>query len=445
VGEPGARRPVSLRVRITTVATSVVAVALLLGAVIFGAVLREALSEGAAASAEAFAADIAARVDGSGVRSLGDDDPDDRFFRVLDDDGVVLVASEDAADLAGASERAGDDNGTVRFDSADYVLATADTDDGVVVAGSSLEEVDDTMATVVGLLLVSVPLVVLLVAATSWIVVGRALRPVERMRREVDEVTAHRLDRRVAESGAADEIDRLASTMNRMLDRLHESQSVQRRFVSDASHELRSPLASLRQLAEVARAHPDRVSASDLSEAVLDEGGRLERLVGGMLTLARADEGVLSGLRRAVDLDDVVLAEVRRLRASTDLVVLASAVGPARVLGDPALLLGLVRNLVDNAARHAASSVSVELEEVGAEVLLAVEDDGDGVPLADRERVFDRFVRLDDARARDSGGSGLGLAIVREIAVAHGGSVAVGSAGLGGARFEVRLPAASDD
>jgi signal transduction histidine kinase len=321
----------------------------------------------------------------------------------------------------------------------------ADTEDGVVVAGQALDEVDDTLATVVGLLLVAVPLVVALVAATTWIVVGRALRPVERMRRQVDEVTATRLDRRLAEAGSADEIGRLATTMNRMLDRLDESQTAQRRFVSDASHELRSPLASLRQFAEVARAHPDRVDADDLSEAILDEGARLERLVDGMLTLARADEGVLSAERCAVDLDDIVLAEVRRLRTSTNTTVDASAVGPARVLGDPGLLSGLVRNLADNAARHAAGVVRVELDGDGSTVLLAVEDDGDGVATADRERVFDRFVRLDDARARESGGSGLGLAIVREIVVAHGGSVEVTSARLGGARLEVRLPAASGD
>jgi signal transduction histidine kinase len=445
VAEPRTGRRLSLRVRITAVATAAVALALVVGAVLFGVVLRGALVEGAAASAEAYAADLAARLDAAGAPSLGDDDPDDRFFRVLDDDGAVLAASEDAAGLTGATERAGDDHATVALDGSAYVLGVADTEDGVVVAGQGLDEVDDTLATVVGLLLVAVPLVVVLVALTTWIVVGRALRPVERLRREVDEVTASRLDRRVAENGAADEIGRLAATMNRMLDRLDESQSVQRRFVSDASHELRSPLASLRQFAEVARAHPDRVSAADLSEAILDEGSRLERLVDGMLTLARADEGVLSAERRAVDLDDVVLAEVRRLRASTSLTVDASAVGPARVLGDPGLLAGLVRNLADNAARHAAGSVRVELAGAGASVLLVVEDDGGGVPVADRERVFDRFVRLDDARARDSGGSGLGLAIVREIVLAHGGSVVVTSAGLGGARVEARLPAASGD
>jgi signal transduction histidine kinase len=260
------------------------------------------------------------------------------------------------------------------------------------------------------------------------------------MRREVDDVSASRLDRRLAETGDADEIGRLAVTLNSMLDRLDESQTAQKRFISDASHELRSPLASLRQFAEVAQAHPDRVTAGELSDAILDEGARLERLVDGMLTLARSDEHGLVVVPRAVDLDDLVLAEVKRLRVSTALTVDASGVGAARIAGDAPLLAGLVRNLVDNAARHADTLVGISLTETADGVVFAVDDDGDGIPAEQRERVFDRFVRLDDARGRESGGSGLGLSIVREIAVAHGGRVAALQSSLGGARVEVRIP-----
>ena len=444
------RRPLTLRVRITLVATAVVAVALVAGAVLFAGVLRASLFDGLAAAAEASASDLAIRIDATGVSSVVDSlDDDERFVQVLDDDGAVVAASENADGAAPVDERDADEHRVVTVDGDDYLTAADDLDDGTVVVGQSVDDVSDTLATVTTLLVVSVPLVVLLVGATTWIVVGRALHPVERMRREVDEVTASRLDRRIAEPATADEIGRLAATLNRMLDRLDDSQSAQRRFVSDASHELRSPLASLRQFAEVARAHPGRVDADDLSDAILDEGARLERLVDGMLTLARADERVLVSDARAVDLDDLVLAEVRRLRASSDLTVDGSAVGAARVSGDAGLLAGLVRNLVDNAARHSAGEVRVELAELPAgegraAVLLAVDDDGDGVPAAERERVFDRFVRLDDARGRESGGSGLGLAIAREIAAAHGGTVVVVGSALGGARFEVRLPAASD-
>jgi signal transduction histidine kinase len=309
-----------------------------------------------------------------------------------------------------------------------------------VVVGQNVDDVTETLGTVTTLLVVAVPVVALLVALTTWIVVGRALRPVERMRREVDDVSASRLDRRLAETGDADEIGRLAVTLNSMLDRLDESQTAQKRFISDASHELRSPLASLRQFAEVAQAHPDRVTAGELSDAILDEGARLERLVDGMLTLARSDEHGLVVVPRAVDLDDLVLAEVKRLRASTALTVDASGVGAARIAGDAPLLAGLVRNLVDNAARHADTVVGISLTETADGVVFAVDDDGDGIPADQRERVFDRFVRLDDARGRESGGSGLGLSIVREIAVAHGGRVAALQSSLGGARVEVRIP-----
>jgi signal transduction histidine kinase len=435
---------VSLRVRITFVATAVVAVALVAGAVVFAFVVRASLLDGVTQSAEAYASALAETVDNSGESQLNPDDDGDRFFQLQNDDGQIVAASDDAENLGAVPEASYDDHRTVRVEGDDYLLVADDYDGGVVVVGQSVDDVSETLGTVTSLLAVAVPVVVLLVGVTTWIVVGRALRPVERMRREVDAVSASRLDTRLAEPGTADEIGRLAVTLNSMLDRLDSSQSAQRRFISDASHELRSPLASLRQFAEVAQAHPDRVTAGELSDAILDEGARLERLVDGMLTLARSDEHGLAAARRPVDLDDVVLAEVRRLRASTTLRIDASAVGAARIDGDPALIAGLVRNLVDNAARHASTAIAVELAESAGEVVLAVDDDGDGIPAAERERVFDRFVRLDDARARESGGSGLGLSIVREIATAHGGGVTVHQGALGGARFEVRLPASSE-
>ena len=444
------RRRASIRVRISGIATVVVALALVAGAGLLGLGLRAALLEGVHASADAYASDLADRVDaagGSGAALVRGNDDDDRFAQLLDGDGRLVAASESSEDLAAVAEDDYDENRTIAVPGEDavYLLSSDDTDDGTIVVGQSTESVDETLGTVVTLLAIAVPLVTLLVAATTWVVVGRALRPVERMRREVDEVTASSLHTRLETSGSDDEIDRLASTLNGMLDRLDASQAAQRRFISDASHELRSPLASLRQFAEVARRHPDRVSGGELSDAILDEGARLERLVDGMLTLAKADERSLTVQHRAVDLDDLVLAEARRLRTSSALRVDTSAVGPARVLGDAGLLAQLLRNLVDNAQRHAAGAVRLELVEGPDGTLLSVEDDGDGIDREQHERVFDRFVRLDDARARESGGSGLGLAIVREIAEAHGGSARALHGSLGGARFEIRLPAASAD
>ncbi|MEK6345710.1 MAG: HAMP domain-containing sensor histidine kinase, partial [Curtobacterium sp.] len=330
-----------------------------------------------------------------------------------------------------------------RHDGESWLLATDDVDlpgggEATLVVGAPLADADAATAEVSVLLAVAVPVAVLLMAGVTFVVVGRALRPVDRMRREVDAIAGATLDARVAEPGSGDEVDRLAATMNRMLGRLERSQLVQRRFVADASHELRSPLATIRQHAELARAHPEVTDTDELAGVVLDEGARLEDLVTSLLLLTRVDE---RGVERdtAVDLDDVVLVEAVRLRG-LGVTVDAGAVGAARAAGDPVLLGRVVRNLVDNAARHAGSKVVLGLAVDAREVVLTVDDDGTGVPVEQRERVFERFVRLDEGRARDAGGSGLGLAIVHDVVRAHGGSVAVSDAPGGGARFVVRLP-----
>jgi signal transduction histidine kinase len=316
-----------------------------------------------------------------------------------------------------------------------------------VVAARSLEEASAASSASLVTLGVAIPVALLVLGVTTWLVVGRALRPVESMRREVDTVTAQSLSHRLPDPGGNDEIARLARTLNGMLDRLDSSATAQRRFVGDASHELKTPLATIRQHAEVALLHPGSIDGAALAGTVLGEEARLTALVQGLLVLARADEGALGVTRRPVDLDDLVVAESGRLRgvARPDgrgpLAVDATAVGPARVDGDEGLLGQVVHNLVANAARHADTRVAVALEERDGRAVLTVDDDGAGVAEADRERVFERFVRLDEARARDSGGSGLGLAIVREIVRVHGGAVSVTASPLGGARFVVDLPA----
>ena len=204
--------------------------------------------------------------------------------------------------------------------------------------------------------------------------------------------------------GPTDEIGRLAATMNRMLARLEDSRNSQRRFVSDASHELRSPLTTIREHSEVALAHPEGTTAEELADVVLAEELRMQRLVEDMLLLARADEHA-APQRAAVDLDDLVFEEARRLRSTTAVRVDTSAVGAARVQGDVDGLRRVVRNLADNAARHAAGRIDLALSEHGGEVRLTIDDDGPGIPESERERVLKRFVRLDEARSRDDGGS----------------------------------------
>jgi len=199
----------------------------------------------------------------------------------------------------------------------------------------------------------------------------------------------------------------------------------------------------------VALAHPERADAARLARTVLDEDIRMQQLVEDLLVLARADEGTLRLERRPVDLDDLVLEVAGDLRQVSGLLVDTTGVSAGRVAGDENQLRRVVRNLADNALRHARGRVTFTLAEdaPGATgsgtTRLCVDDDGDGVPETERQRIFERFIRLDDARSRDTGGAGLGLAIVAEVVSVHGGRVTVGVSPLGGARFEVLLPSSA--
>lgn len=432
-------RRTSVRTRTTLAAVLVVALALLVAALALVLTVRASLHGGAEATAEQQASAIADQVDAGGMPEPGesDDEPDDVVWQVTDAEGRVVAAS---ASLNGDpipvvdGERASLPGG----DHA-YLVVTEDTGaGGDVTVAVSLEDVDETTAALALPLLLGLPLLLLVVGVTTWLVVGRALRPVERIRGEVERISGSSLDRRVPEPATRDEVGRLARTMNAMLARLQESRQRQEQFVGDASHELRSPLASLRQAAEVARAHPGALPEGELAETVLEESVRMQVLVDQLLALTRAGEGRARAHREEVDLDDLALAELRRV-ARPGLVTDTTRVGAGRVHGDPVALGQVVRNLVDNAARHAASRIAVSVAETGDDVVVVVEDDGPGIPAADRQRVFERFVRLDEARARDAGGSGLGLAIVREVVTGQGGSVVVEPSALGGARFVVRL------
>ncbi|PPH44657.1 two-component sensor histidine kinase [Rathayibacter sp. AY1C9] len=427
----------SLRTRITAAATAVVAAAALLGSVLFVLVLSSVLASSAASAADAEAERVAALVEQGGPEAVRGSEG----LVQLVVDGRVTAAGEDAEDLPPLALAESDDPVTVDVDDEGAVVVAAREldDDSLVVVGVPDEGREEAVSTTIGLLAVAVPLLIALVAVVCAVVVGRALRPVERMRAEAEAVTSSALDRRIAAPGSGDEVDRLAHTLNRMLDRLQSGQERQRRFVSDASHELRSPVAALRQTAEVALAHPDRLDSARLARTVAEESVRLGGLIEGLLLLARADEARLAVAAAPVDLDDLALGEVRRLRDSGARVD-ASGISPVQAVADEALLSRALRNLVDNAVRHRSSQLALSTRIDGAEAVLAVDDDGPGIPAAERERVLERFVRLDEGRTRDAGGSGLGLAIVAGIARAHGGRVVVGDSALGGARVEVRVP-----
>ncbi|WDF37844.1 HAMP domain-containing sensor histidine kinase [Streptomyces sp. T12] len=412
-GERYERRLRVVRVRATVVVVLAVALALVAAGVGLVVGLRTELSGDVRDAARARASDVARVIEaGRGVPAPTVSAPDEEFLQVVAADGTVVAASENVEGqpaLARLDPGESTSVDTPLDDDPFLVVAVGAKEPGrelVVLDGRDASKVAEATDTVTWLLLIGLPVLLVLAAAATWAAVGRALR-------------------RVARSEAA-----------------------QRRFVSDASHELRSPVATVRQHAEVALAHPERADAGSLAGTVLDEAVRMQRLVDDLLLLARADESaLLRGGPRPVDLDDLVLAEVRRLRsASPGLRVDSTAVGAARVTGDAEALRRLVRNLGENAARHARTRVAFALTDAGdGWVRLVVQDDGPGIPAAERGRVFDRFVRLDESRARGAGGAGLGLAIVAEVAGAHRGRVEAGVAeGLGGARFTVTLPSAGE-
>jgi len=444
-----------VRVRTTVAATLVVGVALAVGGVLLVDQQRRALTDSVETAARLRAGDIARLlVDASVPEAITVPPENEGVAQVVEVASGEVIAS--STNIAGEA-RISDLSAPLGRSRAETVEHLAVGDEGfrivargveaggerfVVYSAASLEPVDESGSTLVGLLLTGLPVLLLVVAAVSWVVVGWALRPVERIRAEVAGIGDRELDRRVPEPGSGDEIDRLARTMNGMLTRLETAVDRQRRFVADASHELRSPLAVMRTDLEVDLAHPGRADWEQTEREVLAEAIRLERLVDDLLVLARADSGPYVVPDQPVDLDEIVLEEANRSRSENRVTIDVSKVSGAQTRGDSLSLRRVVRNLLDNARMHAREEVRVELEELGTSVVLSVVDDGPGIAAGDRTRIFERFARLDDARDRDGGGSGLGLAIVRDVVVAHGGAVRVADSE-SGARFVVTLPSSS--
>nr|WP_141564823.1 HAMP domain-containing sensor histidine kinase [Dietzia alimentaria] len=337
---------------------------------------------------------------------------------------------------------------------------------------------DSLLATGAFLFLSFVPVAGLATAVFVQNAMGRALRPVEAIRSRVAEITASGHGERVPVPDGEDEIARLARTMNAMLARLDATRTAQVAFVGDASHELRSPLSTLSTILELSSTSGTPVDVETVDDLLLPEVQRMRSMVEDLLLLAKNDERGKPLRLDDVDLDDIVLSEAARVRglgavgaggsagsgaggstgvgssgsANAGRLEVTVSVEPARLVGDPDALLRVVRNLVDNARRHARGRVSLGLtvdrsDPSAPRAVIVVDDDGEGVPPAQRSSVFDRFARLDADRARGKGGSGLGLAIVAEITRSHGGSVWTEDAPGGGARFVVELPveALSDD
>lgn len=461
---PLSRRRGGVRLNASVAAVVVVACALIVGAVLVVTVARSQLVQGVEAIVVARSQDLAQLaitgdlplvlpasqstsaqvvVGGRVVASTADIEGQSP---ILSDESVpasAQVLTVSSLDGGGQEGEDGDD------DDGPYLVAVVpiagDDQAMTVIVAGSLTSVEAATSALTPLLFGGVPVLVLVVGVTTWVLVGRSLRPVREMTQEASRISVTDMGRRIPVPESNDEIRLLGETLNRMLGRLENSVLIQRRFVADASHELKSPIASILTMAEVAALSPDRVDVVAMAADLGGEARRLALLVEDLLTLAQSDE---QGLR--LELSDFDLAkmlwEESAHLASSRVRVRLLATGPVRAVGDQRRLAQAVRNLVDNAVRHARDTIWLGVEEIDGTIRVVVADDGPGVAMVDRDRIFERFTRLDDARARDGGGSGLGLPVVRTIAEAHDGSVrVVEDDRFPGAAFQILLPARTQD
>ncbi|WP_162891137.1 cell wall metabolism sensor histidine kinase WalK [Aeromicrobium sp. A1-2] len=450
------RLTASVRARSAIAATVVVLIGTSVGSTLLLIVLQRTLIstvEANAASRAESVSRVAATADLATIqKDLTDNTVESQVAQLIDPAGRVVASSSIRASDRLLSKLRPAPGQVVReqrdtldvLHTKDAYLVTAQgvSRDGqtyTVIVATSIAPQSESIEILITYLLVLVPVAGLLVGAGTCIVVGRALQPVEAIRRRVSAIRAGDLADSVPVPESHDEVARLATTMNDMLRRLETAERIQRAFVSDASHELRSPIATLSASLEIADAHPNASDWSEMRTVMSLEVERMRRLVDDLLLLAKADDRGLLLSQEQVDLDDIVDQEVRRLRSAGSVQVTAS-IEIVRVIGDGQSLSQAVRNLVENAAQASRGRVMVSIAAEGDTAVLTVEDDGPGVPEAERGRIFERFVRLDSSRNRDEGGTGLGLAIVREIIAGHGGSVVVETSQWGGARFVVRLP-----
>jgi signal transduction histidine kinase len=446
-----------VRKRSTAVAVVVVAVALLVGGVILLLLLQTSLTASTESAARQKTQHVVAELEDLDLTDAGDYIVDSalagQFVQLLDPAGYVVASSDTAAansplsaQLPGPGRSLTQDVSSLPSvgNNDDFHIVTTGVRVGDriyrVVVASNVQIQTDTISTVAWFILGAMPLLLAVVAASVWLLVGRSLRQVERIRGQVARINAERLDGRVDVPPTNDEIHALALTMNMMLDRLQASDREQRRFVSDASHELRSPLATLSAGVEIATADASGAMWNQMKDVLSEETARMSYLVEDLLTLAKANDGGLKVEESDVDLDDVVDQEIRRLRSTSGKQITA-ALTPARVKGDARRLAQVLRNVLDNADRHALSRITVTLSVSAGGAVITVDNDGDPVPEADRDRIFERFVRLDENRSREGGGSGLGLAIAAEIMAAHHGSIRAADGPAGECRFELAFPA----
>ena len=455
-----------VRARTTLVAMAVVGIVLALGFVLLADRTRARIEDSIVFAAETRALDVAALAEADALSGTILSSGVDQHVQVVEDGRVIaatfaldlvppladLQVPPGSASIIDLPESVFDeieDSTGLIEDEGPYVLAARgygnEDGDGTVLVASSLDAAAAAVNALRPLLWIGWPLTLAAVGVTVWFLTGWALRPVQAMSEEAASISASALDRRLPLPPADDEVRQLSATLNQMLTRLESAAIAQRQFVSDASHELKTPLATIRTMIEVARRDAEFDQWDALLGSLHGEIGRMDALVADLLALARYDEGAPRTAEREVDLDQV-LGRVSELTARLypNVVIDGTGIGAARVTGDEAALERLFANLGANAARHADRLVAFTCRVMGDRVVASVCDDGPGIPASDRERVFERFVRLDQARARPEGGTGLGLSVARAIARTHGGDVNVVDSDRG-AQLEVTLPAREDN
>ncbi len=441
-----------VRIQATVIATVVVALALAVGAVILVLLVHRSLVGSLDAAGLARAHDVGAlAATGRLQATVASTGEESSVVQVIDRAGTILSASPnitgEAPMLAAPPRRRHEQvltrHGLPIADTGQAFRVVAEpvqlpTGPGWVYVATSLAQIELTTTRLAVLLGAGLPVLLVVVAGATWRAVGRALRPVERIRASAATISGTQPGSRLPVPTSQDEIARLAQTMNEMLARIDGALARQREFVGDASHELRSPLAALRAEIDIALAHPGQDHPTAILTRLAAQTEKMAKLLDGLLFLARSDEQATQLRHAPVDLDELVLAEARRLRA-TGATVTLSGPDAARVNGSASELTRLLHNLGDNAAAHAASTVNLGLHIQDDHAVLTVTDDGPGIPLQDRDRIFERFTRLDPSRARTTTGSaGLGLAICRQIVQRHNGQISVEADT--GARFVVQLP-----
>ncbi|AZI58791.1 HAMP domain-containing protein [Nakamurella antarctica] len=376
--------------------------------------------------------------------------------QILDSSGAIVQASAGAPAIPMTPERPSvgeyvDAGRTELGDDLGRFLVVAQGAAGidgnyVVIVGSSQEATESVLHTVALFLVGGIPLILAVTGVANFWLVGRSLRPVESIRRRVSEISSADLSERVPVPAASDEIAQLATTMNDMLARLESGQLAQRRFVGDASHELRSPLSTIVAGLELVQYRPALLDKEMVAGTLLPEARRMQQLVSDLLLLASADERGLHPRFADVDIDDLLHSELRRIKdvhhrgPDAPAVAITHSIAAVQVVGDASQLTRAIRNISDNALRHSRSRVHIVVEELAEHVAVSVSDDGPGIATVDRERALARFVRLDDDRARSGGGTGLGLAITQEIVAAHHGRVVIDESEWGGAKVTLLLP-----